>query len=326
MRKQLGLYLNFFAEQASEFICFFVLEGMIILIFLLQGLDLDFFWVALFTPLLLFLMFQIAAFVRFLRLHQFLSTVEVEILPTFTDTRMISQDYQKIIVALDHYHRNKYQKLASLDKSLLDLTTLWTHQMKVPLSALDLMVQTDRLTASDVENQVLELDNYLNILLSYLRLQHTATDFRFETFDMADIIHAIIKKYANQFILKDLSVTVTGSWQVTSDKKWLTLAIEQLINNALKYTKKGGVKVVLNQGVLISDTGIGILTEDIPRIFDHGFTGFNGRKMQKSTGLGLYLTKDILNQLNFDIKINSQIDQGTDVKISQVNKNTLVSE
>ncbi|HCN74129.1 MAG TPA: hypothetical protein DIS86_01355 [Lactococcus sp.] len=233
MRKQLGLYFKFCAEQASEFICFFVLEGMIILIFLLQGLNLDFFWVALFTPLLLFLMFQLAAFVRFLRLHQFLSTVEVEILPTFTDTRVISQDYQKIIVALDHYHRNNYQQLASFDKSLLDLTTLWTHQMKVPLSALDLMVQTNRLTASDVENQVLELDNYLNILLSYLRLQHTATDFRFETFDMADIIHVIIKKYANQFILKDLSVTVTGSYQVTSDKKWLTVAIEQLINNAV---------------------------------------------------------------------------------------------
>ncbi|PCS06052.1 sensor protein kinase [Lactococcus plantarum] len=289
---------------------------MIILIFLLQGLNLDFFWVALFTPLLLFLMFQLAAFVRFLRLHQFLSTVEVEILPTFTDTRVISQDYQKIIVALDHYHRNNYQQLASFDKSLLDLTTLWTHQMKVPLSALDLMVQTNRLTASDVENQVLELDNYLNILLSYLRLQHTATDFRFETFDMADIIHVIIKKYANQFILKDLSVTVTGSYQVTSDKKWLTVAIEQLINNAVKYTKKGSVAIVLDQGILISDTGIGILPEDIPRIFDHGFTGFNGRKMQKSTGLGLYLTKDILKQLNFDIKITSQIDQGTEVTIT----------
>lgn len=316
MRKQLGLYFKFCAEQASEFICFFVLEGMIILIFLLQGLNLDFFWVALFTPLLLFLMFQLAAFIRFLRLHQFLSTVEVEILPTFTDTRVISQDYQKIIVALDHYHRTNYQQLARFDKSLLDLTTLWTHQMKVPLSALDLMVQTNRLTASDVENQVLELDNYLNILLSYLRLQHTATDFRFETFDMADIIHVIIKKYANQFILKDLSVTVTGSYQVTSDKKWLTVAIEQLINNAVKYTKKGSVAVVLDQGILISDTGIGILPEDIPRIFDHGFTGFNGRKMQKSTGLGLYLTKDILKQLNFDIKITSQIDQGTEVTIT----------
>ncbi|MDN6070847.1 MAG: sensor histidine kinase [Lactococcus plantarum] len=320
MSKQLGLYFKFCAEQASEFICFFVLEGMIILIFLLQGLNLDFFWVALFTPLLLFLMFQIAAFLRFLRLHQFLSTVEVEMLPEFTDTRIISQDYQKIIVALDQHHRHNYQKLANFDKSLLDLITLWTHQMKVPLSALDLMVQTNRLTASDVENQVLELDNYLNILLSYLRLQDTATDFRFEDFDVADIIRTIIKKYANQFILKDLSVTVTGSYQVTSDKKWLSVAIEQLINNAVKYTKKGSVTIILDQNILISDTGIGILTEDIPRIFEHGFTGFNGRKMQKSTGLGLYLTKDILNQLNFDIKITSQIDQGTEVKISQVNK------
>lgn len=316
MKKQITLYLKFCSEHLGEFVSFFVLEGLVLLIFLLENLDISLFWVAFFTPLLIFVIYQLFGFSRFLRLHHFLSSIEVEMLPNFTDTTMISQDYQKIIVELDNFHRINYQKLASFDKELLDLTTLWTHQMKVPLSALDLMVQTNRLTTSDVENQVLELDNYLNILLSYIRLQHTATDFRFESFDMADIIHVIIKKYANQFILKDLSVTVTGSWQVTSDKKWLTVAIEQLINNAVKYTKKGGVTIVLDKSILISDTGIGILTEDIPRIFDHGFTGFNGRKMQKSTGLGLYLTKDILNQLNFDITISSIIDQGTDVSIT----------
>lgn len=320
MKKQISLSLKFCSEHLGEFISFFVLEGLILLIFFLENLDISLFWVAFFTPLLIFVIYQLYVFSRFLKLHQFLSSVEVEMLPQFTDTDVISKDYQKIIMELDNFHRKKYQKLAKFDKELLELTTLWTHQMKVPLSALDLMVQTNRLTTSDVENQVLELDNYLNILLSYIRLQHTATDFRFEPFDMADIIHVIIKKYANQFILKDLSVNVTGSWQVISDKKWLTVAIEQLINNAVKYTKNGGVTVTLGQGILISDTGIGILTEDIPRIFDHGFTGFNGRKMQKSTGLGLYLTKDILNQLNFDITITSVIDQGTDVNITQTNK------
>ena len=189
--------------------------------------------------------------------------------------------------------------------------------MKVPLSALDLMVQTDRLTNHDVENQVVELDNYITILLSYLRLQHTATDFRFEAFDVADLVHVIIKKYANQFILKDLSVSVIGSWQITSDKKWLSVALEQLINNAVKYTKKGSVAITLDHSIDISDTGIGILAEDIPRIFEHGFTGFNGRKYQKSTGLGLYLTQDILKKLAFDIHISSQIEKGTTVHVSK---------
>lgn len=316
MKKQIMFCLKFVSEQVGQIISFFVLEGLVLLTFILEGLNISLFWVAFFTPLLFFVIFQIFAFRRFWRLHRFLSAVEVEILPEFTDTCMIGQDYQKIIVELDNFHRKKYQKLASFDKDLLDLIKLWTHQMKVPISALDLMVQTNSLTSSDVGNQILELDNYLNILLSYLRLHHTATDFRFETFDTADIIRVIIKKYANQFILKGLSVDVTGSFQVTSDKKWLTVAIEQLINNAVKYTKKGSVRIILDQGILISDTGIGILAEDIPRIFDHGFTGFNGRKMEKSTGLGLYLTKDILKQLNFDITISSQIDQGTDVSIT----------
>lgn len=92
------------------------------------------------------------------------------------------------------------QELLKFDKDLLDLTRVWTHQMKVPIAALDLMAQTNNLTQSDVQHQLLELDNYLNILLSYLRLQNTSTDFRFETFDVADVTRDIIKKYANQFI------------------------------------------------------------------------------------------------------------------------------
>ena len=177
--------------------------------------------------------------------------------------------------------------------------------------------QTNQLTQSGVQNQLLELDNYLNILLSYLRLQNTSTDFRFETFDVADITRDMIKKYANQFIMKNLSVSISGSWQLTSDRKWLSVAIEQLINNAVKYTKTGGVTIQFDDNMTIKDTGIGILPEDLPRLFEHGFTGYNGRNNQKSTGLGLYLTKGIMDKLELTVSITSQVEKGTEVRIEK---------
>lgn len=114
-------------------------------------------------------------------------------------------------------------------------------------------------------------------------------------------------------------MTIDGNWLLKTDRKWLSFALSQIIDNALKYNKTGGkVAIELNGGISISDTGIGILAEDIPRLFDEGFTGFNGREHQKATGFGLYLTKRVLNQLDLDIQVSSQIEIGTQVSIRKV--------
>ena len=110
---------------------------------------------------------------------------------------------------------------------------------------------------------------------------------------------------------------ISGSWQLTSDRKWLSVAIEQLINNAVKYTKTGGVTIQFDDNMTIKDTGIGILPEDLPRLFEHGFTGYNGRNNQKSTGLGLYLTKGIMDKLELTVSITSQVEKGTEVCIEK---------
>lgn len=129
----------------------------------------------------------------------------------------------------------------------------------------------------------------------------------------------LVKKYRNQFLQKDISVTIDGNWLLKSDRKWLSFALSQIIDNALKYNKTGGkVAIELNEGISISDTGIGILAEDIPRLFDEGFTGFNGREHQKATGFGLYLTKRVLNQLELAISVESQLEVGTSVTITKV--------
>ena len=317
MMPYLRLIARFCQEKFSEIAIFLLTEGVIVLVLYLQNIDLVAFKVAFLLPTLIFVLYLSFACQRFIQLHQFLARTSVENLPYFPDTSLIGEDYQQLLIGLEQWHQEKYQELLKFDKDLLDLTRVWTHQMKVPIAALDLMAQTNNLTQSDVQHQLLELDNYLNILLSYLRLQNTSTDFRFETFDVADVTRDIIKKYANQFIMKNLSVRIEGSWRLTSDRKWLTVALEQIINNAVKYTKTGGVRIKFDESITIADTGIGILPEDLPRLFEHGFTGYNGRHHQKSTGLGLYLTKEILDKLELTVTMTSQVEQGTEVQIKK---------
>ena len=317
MMPYLRLIARFCQEKFSEIAIFLLTEGVIVLVLYLQNIDLVAFKVAFLLPTLIFVLYLSFACQRFIQLHQFLARTSVENLPYFPDTSLIGEDYQQLLIGLEQWHQEKYQELLKFDKDLLDLTRVWTHQMKVPIAALDLMAQTNNLTQSDVQHQLLELDNYLNILLSYLRLQNTSTDFRFETFDVADVTRDIIKKYANQFIMKNLSVRIEGSWRLTSDRKWLTVALEQIINNAVKYTKTGGVMIKFDESITIADTGIGILPEDLPRLFEHGFTGYNGRHHQKSTGLGLYLTKEILDKLELTVTMTSQVEQGTEVQIKK---------
>ena len=317
MMPYLRLIARFCQEKFSEIAIFLLTEGVIVLVLYLQNIDLVAFKVAFLLPTLIFVLYLSFACQRFIQLHQFLARTSVENLPYFPDTSLIGEDYQQLLIGLEQWHQEKYKELLKFDKDLLDLTRVWTHQMKVPIAALDLMAQTNNLTQSDVQHQLLELDNYLNILLSYLRLQNTSTDFRFETFDVADVTRDIIKKYANQFIMKNLSVRIEGSWRLTSDRKWLTVALEQIINNAVKYTKTGGVTIKFDESITIADTGIGILPEDLPRLFEHGFTGYNGRHHQKSTGLGLYLTKEILDKLELTVTMTSQVEQGTEVQIKK---------
>ncbi|MEG2505578.1 MAG: sensor histidine kinase, partial [Carnobacterium sp.] len=213
--------------------------------------------------------------------------------------------------------QKKLEQQNLAEREMEDIIRVWSHQMKVPLAAIDLMTQT-QVNSEELKNQVFSLENYLKILLEYQRINNLATDFRFEKVSMASLVKELVKKYSSFFIQKNLSIQIEGEWLVNSDQRWLSLAVEQLLNNAVKYTKEGGILIKIKTGeLIIQDSGIGILKEDLPRLFEHGFTGYNGRIQQKSTGLGLYLSKLILDKLEFEISINSEIGNGTSVTITK---------
>ena len=156
------------------------------------------------------------------------------------------------------------------------------------------------------------------MMLQYLRLEGGGNDYVLADYSVKDMVNQAVKYFARIFISKGISVKiqVDESRKVVTDEKWMVFVLKQLISNALKYTSKGEICISFdNDELLIKDSGIGIAEEDLPRIFDRGYTGYNGRKDKKATGLGLYLTKQILDRLNHKIEIDSQIGVGTRVFI-----------
>ncbi|MEY8442835.1 sensor histidine kinase [Lactococcus ileimucosae] len=227
---------------------------------------------------------------------------------------------EEVLLDLKHELADLSEKLVERERHIReteDILKVWSHQMKIPLAAIDLMAQTE-INPTELKNQTFALDNYLKMLLEYQRISNISTDFRFERFSVALVMRDLLKKYSSFFIQKNLSVTLSGDWEVVTDRKWLALALEQLLNNAIKYTNEGSLTITIEENKIeLSDTGIGILPEDLPRIFEHGFTGYNGRGHYKASGLGLYLAKLIFDRLDFEIGISSDVGRGTKVEVKK---------
>lgn len=293
-----------------------LMSALYFLSFYLYHLPLSYFWVSLLFNLTLLLILSIWLFIQFRK--KLLVIQNFFFVQDLDDLSLPSElAYQQLIEQLIAAESEKGLVEKSRVESLQTIVKMWSHQMKVPLSALSLMAQTDQLDRQEVRQQLLRLENYLDTLLTYLKFSQHKDDFRFEALSARSLVVDLIKKYRVSCLAKELSVEVSGDWQFKSDKKWLSFAISQILDNAIKYSKRGGhIQVQLDEdGIQISDTGIGILPEDLPRLFEEGFTGYNGHEHKKATGLGLYMTKQVLDKLDLAIRIHSQVEEGTQVFI-----------
>ena len=202
---------------------------------------------------------------------------------------------------------------------LMDYYTLWVHQIKTPIAASQLLVQdvTDRNIRSLLEQEIFKIDAYTHLVLQYLRLENFHDDLQLKQVALEHLVKEVVRKYSLFFIQKGLTIKLDDlDVKVISDEKWLLVIIEQVLSNSLKYTKSGGIEVYFKDNTLyLKDSGIGIKDSDILRVFERGFSGYNGRLTQQSSGLGLYLSKKIADQLGHDISISSQVGQGTTVSI-----------
>lgn len=308
---------TFFKENAVWYWSYALLSALFLIVFALYHLPIVYFVISFLLNLTILSFITLWQYQRFK--HK-INTLQQFIYVNELDTLQLPSElaYKDVIIRL--YEQSAQELLAEQAKTedVQSLVKMWSHQMKVPLSALSLMAQTNQLDGKEVQQQLTRLQNYLDTLLTYLKFSQNKDDFRFERLSVRNITIENVKKYRIPCLLKQLSIEVEGDWLLASDRKWLSFAISQILDNAIKYSKEQDkIRIEITDGrISISDNGIGILEEDLPRLFEEGFTGFNGHENQKATGLGLYMTKQILDSLNLAISITSQVDKGTQVTIA----------
>ena len=218
---------------------------------------------------------------------------------------------------LTEENKRLHMSIISGRRELKDYFSLWVHQVKTPITATKLILDNnvdDRETK--VKAQIMYIEQYCDMAINYLKLMNTETDMDIAELNLDEIIKSILKKYSTIFILNHITLNYEPIAEtVVSDARWLNIMIEQFVSNALKYTKKGSVTISYdkeNSVLYIRDTGMGIRSEDIPKIFDRGYSGLNGRMNEKSSGLGLFLAKEIGKRLSVEITVNSELGKGSE--------------
>ncbi len=227
-------------------------------------------------------------------------------------------------IILEKIHGRLRVKAEAYDRSIWEARqyyTRWSHQVKTPIAGISLLLQEEELDRRELNRELYKIRQYVDMALQYQRLGGKADDLVLKEHELGTIVRQALKKTAVLFRHKDVALELGNlDCSLITDEKQLAFVIEQLVGNAAKYTKKGSVFLGLTtcQGkreLLIRDTGIGIRKEDLPRIFDWGYTGYNGRGDCHSTGIGLSLCRQTLELLGHEIRIESEPGKGTDVYI-----------
>lgn len=229
------------------------------------------------------------------------------------------EDYQQILRLLSEEHNDYRTQTNRKYSDMIDYYTVWAHQIKTPIASMRLHLQNEDSSLSrTLSSDLHRIEQYVEMVLTFLRLNSESTDYVIKEYDLDKIVKQAVRKFSSDFIGRKLSLVYEPlNTTVITDEKWLSFVIEQVLSNALKYTPAGSITITLeNEKTLrIRDTGIGIAPEDLPRIFENGYTGYNGRADKKASGIGLYLCKRICSNLGHTITARSIVDVGTIIDI-----------
>ena len=256
-----------------------------------------------------------------------------EELPEYMD--IIECDYQELAKELYQAKQELISQNRIARKEMLDYYGMWVHQIKTPIAAMDILLQNteqflyqldakeiiqEAMPVSDMKMELFKIERYVEMALNYLRVEDISSDLSFKKHAVDDMVRQVIRKYSKIFISKKIKMNFKPTERyIVTDEKWFVFVLEQLISNALKYTKQGQISIYMeDKSLVIEDSGIGIPAEDLPRIFEKGFTGYNGRENKKSTGIGLYLCKNIMDKLQWNITADSEVGSGTKIYLTKM--------
>lgn len=334
MQKEMGIYMKdkqssilwlYIKEQRTPFAMAVIWIAIFFIMFLLTDIPSMYVWYPTLICTAFFLVYHAAAFLTFQRKHKALMRVMEHVDVTLENLpeakTVLETDYQKLLEEMMFRKNDTINEKQNAQKEMTEYVTIWTHQIKTPLTALQLLAaETEEPEKTEIMTRLFEVEQYGDMMLQYLRLEGGGNDYVLKEYSIKSMVNQAVKYFARIFISKGIAIQIdiAEDVMVVTDEKWLVFVLKQLISNALKYTKKGSIIISLddNQNLVIADTGIGIAAEDLPRIMERGYTGYNGRKDKKATGLGLFLTERILKQLNHSIRITSEVNVGTKVYLN----------
>lgn len=315
--KHFGGYLRSRLGTIILCVCLFGVFAAADLLFKVETIVL---WYPLILGAVLLLVVGAVDYVMFLKKHKELSYGELP-----TPKSLIEEDYQSIIAKLKEEAEMRASSATQDYNNMIEYYTVWAHQIKTPIAAMRLNLQSeDSESARKLMGDLNRIESYVEMVLTFLRLDSDSTDYVIKEHDLDEIIKSSVRKFSREFILKKLTLNYEPvKYKCITDEKWLEFIIEQVISNAVKYTSEGGVRIYMDEpGLLvIEDTGIGISAEDLPRIFENGYTGFNGREDKRASGIGLYLCKRIADNLGHKITAESTPGVGTKMIIDVRGKN-----
>jgi signal transduction histidine kinase len=326
----LALLGSFFREKAGALFLCLLVAGLFLMIGSLSHMDMEPLWYALQLSGVVLAVTGILSWARFHRKHRLMEAAfsRLETLPEGlpTPAGRLEDTYQSLLAEQARLRLQEKNEQTRKIKEREDYYTLWMHQIKTPLSAMRLLLQSgDTPDLGQLEEELFKTERYAEMALHYLRLESLSDDFVLHTLDLYSIVKKAVKKYALLFIHKKITLVMEPfEEKVLTDEKWFQVLLEQILSNAVKYTQQGTVRIYVQEGpvLIIADSGVGIPKEDLPRVFDRGFTGHNGRVDQRATGIGLYLAKEVAQKLGHRLSIHSELGRGTEVTID-VSENPL---
>lgn len=228
---------------------------------------------------------------------------------------VLCSDYGKIIAALKDECRSTRELSNAKFADMTEYYTMWVHQIKTPIASMRLCLQgADFAEARRLGADLMRIEQYVDMVMVYLRLDGDGNDYVFSELELDGILKRSLRRFSSEFIDRKLSLSFEPTEKhIVTDEKWLGFVIDQLLSNALKYTQSGGIKLYLENGdtLCIEDSGIGIAPEDLPRIFERGYTGNNGRSDMRASGIGLYLCGRICKELGITLTATSTVGKGT---------------
>ena len=321
---------SYLKKNIKVYILFVVFIAIFFIMFYLYNLPLE---ALIYTGSFCFLASVIASFSDFVNYRESYKKLifleknilnDLEDLPKSLDIRI--DYYHKIIEKLYEELEKLTQENRQKNTDMVDYYSMWVHQIKTPIAAMNFLLDNEEIDRKILQQELFKIERYVEMVLTYIRLDSISSDYVITKINLDEVVKDSVKKYATIFINKKIKLNyVSHETMVISDKKWLSFAFEQILGNSVKYSSAGGEIIIetCENKLVIEDNGMGIKEEDLPRIFEKGFTGFNGRYEKKSSGLGLYLCKKTLDKLGHHIEISSKVGEGTRIEITFPKEDTL---